>query len=172
MKLENIAQNCHDFVLENEELYELYDKYANSEIYVEIVDFLDIFKPDWRTLKGLGKVAPEYLHSVIENCGPYNEESERYPDFLTRLFLALVDRYPNYESTNAFHRNDIFSDAFIKFYQSKGYEDFEEPVGLTEEDYNTNPEKVDDAWRKLAETENKVFEEFKKWEDDQVYVWF
>ena len=167
-----LHESCHLHFLNSEELSMLYENYADSIIYEEIVDFLDIFQPEWRKFKGLGKVAPEYILAVIENCDPYNEESERYPVFLTRLFLALVDKYSSYEITNSFHRNDIFSDAFVKFYQSKGYEDFEEPVGLTKEDFTNNTEKVDDAWRKLAETENKVFEEFKKWEDDQIYVWF
>ena len=38
--------DLHDHYVDNEELYELYDK-KDRLIYKEIVLFMDAFKPDW-----------------------------------------------------------------------------------------------------------------------------
>lgn len=65
MSLKKFYQEIYDFQEQNEEMVRLYENYYNTNIYKEIVEFLDIAHPERRKNKELGRTAPEFLLSVI-----------------------------------------------------------------------------------------------------------
>ena len=76
--------DLHDHYVDNEELYELYDK-KDTLIYKEIVLFMDAFKPDWRKKKELGRRAVDFILDIISEHGDeYSEFREIAEDDLIK----------------------------------------------------------------------------------------
>lgn len=102
---ENHLEKITDFYHENEDIYQLYEL-KDSEIYQEIVLFLDDFKHEWRKNKELGSYAPEFILRIIEDFKEgYQEVIENsFKEWLVAMFEEFADRYENTKSNFQFAR--------------------------------------------------------------------
>jgi hypothetical protein len=98
MNIEQLYEDMDDFYEDNPDLVELLN-YETSEAFIEIVKFLDKFKPEWRKNKELGGNAPEFILSVInENGAKYifdkdDDESISREEWVARIHEDIKEGY-------------------------------------------------------------------------------
>lgn len=116
---ENHLEKITDFYHENEEMYQLYEL-KDSEIYQEIVLFLNDFKYEWRKNKELGSYAPEFILRIIEDFKEgYEEDNENgFKEWLVDMFEEVADRYENTKSNFQFARAMNESHSFESYYEA------------------------------------------------------
>jgi hypothetical protein len=130
-----------DFYHSNEYLVEL-SNWFGSEIYEDIVDYLEHNHVEWRKNKGLGSNAPEFFLEVINEVGIYSAEEDTvdedgqyslnlygYHDWLIKLYETIVDSYGFYcgryqlsqEAEEDLSGIDVdYSSAYDMVYQDEG----------------------------------------------------
>ncbi len=117
--IENYSEKITDFYHENEDIYQLYEL-KDSEIYQEIVLFLNDFNHEWRKNKELGSYAPEFILRIIEDFKEgYKEENENgFKEWLMAMFEEVADRYENTKSNFQFARAMNESRSFESYYET------------------------------------------------------
>lgn len=169
INMNTLLSNLVDFYSENEYLVHLFENHAGSDVYNDIVDYLDIYNSDWRKNKGLGYQAIFLISEIIEDLD--YPENDTYVDYLTRLYEKIVDKYPSSFQYNQNNRKDISSIEFEAYCEVNEYF-FDSPEHIKDEDYLLRPAFVKYEYEKLAELELKVFQEFKALDDEIIHVWF
>ena len=105
MNLGGFYQEMCDFQEENEDMVRLYENYVNTDVYNEIKGFLDIYKPDWRKNRELGRSAPEFVLSIIDMWE--DEEGEMTTkEWLTNIYEEIDWEYTRYKNHNLRTKND------------------------------------------------------------------
>ncbi|WP_196887453.1 hypothetical protein [Aureivirga sp. CE67] len=90
------------FCSSNSDLKTIKEKYVNTEIYEEVVHFLNWFYPEWKTRAGLGYWSPEFiLDIIVENEQIFNNKDFERIDKLHHIYkytsLAYLKSKENYK---------------------------------------------------------------------------
>ncbi len=117
--IENHSEKITDFYHENEDMCQLYEL-KDSEIYQEIVLFLNDFNLEWRKNKELGSYAPEFILRIIEDFKEgYEEDNENgFKEWLKAMYEEVADRYENTKSNFQFARAMNESHSFESYYET------------------------------------------------------
>lgn len=152
MKIENPYENMVNFYHENPSIMELYE-YRNTDIYREIVLFLNDFNADWRKKKELGEYAADFILRIIKEFEEEQEdENQSFVQWLTNIYEEVADRYADTKSNYDFAKtmNEQYEmEHFIDLYQWQKMEKKHE---------------VDDF--------DTAYKKYKKEEDETVYLFF
>jgi len=93
---EQIDVNSEEFLLYKE----LTDIYSSSEIYKEIIHFMDLAFPEWNSNYGIGKWAPEFINATIESLDFLPEfAKDTSLNNLIALYGELTDSYQSYKES-------------------------------------------------------------------------
>lgn len=120
MKIENLNENMVDFYHDNPSMMELYE-YRNSEVYREIVLFLNDFNADWRKKKELGEYAAGFVLEVVKE---FEDKNQPFIYWLTMIYEEIADRYSTTKSNYQFARTmaeQYEMERFLDEYQWKKY---------------------------------------------------
>jgi hypothetical protein len=124
MKIENPYENMVNFYHDNPSMMELFE-YRNTEVYQEIVLFLNDFNADWRKKKELGEYAADFILQIIKEFEEEQEdENESFIQWLTNIYEETADRYATTKSNYQFARamNEQFEmERFLDDYQWQKY---------------------------------------------------
>lgn len=75
--------------------------YSGSVQLEEILHFLDLAFPKWKTNCGLGTFAPEFVNWLLEHTSE-SFQDDSFLNFLNLLYLEIADEYSKYEESQAF----------------------------------------------------------------------
>ena len=100
MKIENPYENMVNFYHDNPSMMELYE-YRNTDIYREIVLFLNDFNADWRKKKELGEYAADFILRIIKE---FEQENDLSVEWLSTIYEEIADRYSTTKSNYQFAR--------------------------------------------------------------------
>lgn len=139
MKTESPYENMVNLYHDNPSMMELYE-YRNSEIYREIVLFLNDFNADWRKKKELGEYAADFILRIIKEFEE-DDDDESSVQWLTNIYEEIADRYSMTKSNYQFARlYDI--ESFFKEFKWK--ECIDETQGVDFEEACQKYQKDDD----------------------------
>jgi hypothetical protein len=87
----------------HEDLVNLYMNYKDSEIYKELVLFLNDYNQDWRENRELGYYAAEFCLHIIGLCqNGFEDETGSFKSRLQNLYETIGEAYEHFK---AFNRN-------------------------------------------------------------------
>ncbi|WP_143155047.1 hypothetical protein [Flavobacterium chilense] len=116
------------------EYYNLMYEHSETELFKEIIHFMDISFPEWKTNKGLGTSATEFiLHCIdfLSQCTLEKRDNEFNSESLTILYLSLAEDYERFKTEYQF----IFLDFVLEKFTNEFDEDLEDEH-LTDYRYN------------------------------------
>ncbi len=88
---------------------------TNFLVYTEIVRFLDITFPEWKTHEGLGSSGEEFVSNCIENnLYLFNDKVLTNKQRYKTLFSDISRMYVRYKTNYVFIFNDYCRDTFFK----------------------------------------------------------
>lgn len=152
MKIENLYENMVNFYHENPSMMELYE-YRNTEIYKEVVLFLNDFNSDWRRKKELGEYATDFILQIIKEFEEEQEdENQSFVQWLTNIYEEIANRYATTKSNYQFARTmaeQYEMERFLDEYQWKKH-----AKKIQVEDFDTE------------------YEKYKKDDDETIYLFF
>jgi hypothetical protein len=98
-------ENSNDFMI-------LQMEYSNTELYKEVISFMNVAFPLWNTFEGIGNCAPQFILNTLQNLD--------YIDELNDKTLALIyeDISSNYIEILKFHqidKNSRYLNMFTSF---------------------------------------------------------
>ena len=122
-----------DYLDEHEDYLHLMEEYSHTEIFIEIIHFMDIAFPEWITNKGVGFWAAEFVLTSIQNFEHLYEQ----PDFssfeiLKELYLNLVAEYRNSKISFSY----VVKNAILDDFDIAHGEYLEENEHLPEHDFD------------------------------------
>ncbi|SHM30528.1 hypothetical protein SAMN05444484_10572 [Flavobacterium chilense] len=109
-------------------------EHSETELFKEIIHFMDISFPEWKTNKGLGTSATEFiLHCIdfLSQCTLEKRDNEFNSESLTILYLSLAEDYERFKTEYQF----IFLDFVLEKFTNEFDEDLEDEH-LTDYRYN------------------------------------
>ncbi|MER0441571.1 hypothetical protein [Emticicia sp. W12TSBA100-4] len=147
MKIENPYENMVNFYHDNPSIMELYE-YRNTDIYREIVLFLNDFNADWRKKKELGEYAADFILRIIKEFEEEKEdENLPFVQWLTNIYEEIADRYASTKSNYQFARA------------------MSQDIKSLMEECTTDDDFLEDEFE-------KAYEKYKKEDDETVYLFF
>tara|TARA_R110000751_G_scaffold126574_4_gene228529 strand:+ start:30801 stop:31226 length:426 start_codon:yes stop_codon:yes gene_type:complete len=75
--------------------------YSGSIQLEEILHFLDLAFPKWKTNGGLGAFAPEFVIWVLDHTSE-SYQNDSFFDFLKFVYFEIAEEYSKYEESQAF----------------------------------------------------------------------
>lgn len=128
--------HIEDFI-ENREAHEDYytvmEEYSNTELFQEIIHFMDIKYPNWKTNSGIGFWAAEFVHSNIQNNEYLLDRNEySFRIMLENLYQELVYDYERMKSSF----NMVYRDALLNDFENYYEDELEENNYLSEDEYS------------------------------------
>ncbi|RXG16555.1 hypothetical protein [Leeuwenhoekiella aestuarii] len=107
--------------------------YSGSVQLEEILHFLDLAFPKWKTNGGLGEFAPEFVIWILDHSSEsYHNDS--FFDFLKFVYFEIAEEYPKYEESQAFS----FDLECIEYFPEESEAFYE---ALSEDEYKAQLEK-------------------------------
>lgn len=90
------------------------NEYANSLILKEALLFMDEAFPEWKTNRGVGKWAAEFMYDSLESLGHLQDEDTEYSSFelLKNLYEVLADNYQRMRGRYSYAIIDTISRDF------------------------------------------------------------
>lgn len=138
-------EDYHNHLEQHEDYIFLMGNYSHTEIYKEIIHFMDIAFPEWTSNNGIGFWAAEFVLSAIQNLEHlYGESNFSTFEVLKQLYLNLVDDYESFKSEFYF----VIKDAIINNFEIEYNDLLDENEHLPENDFRAfydalyNPYKV------------------------------
>tara|TARA_R110002012_G_scaffold108009_1_gene250291 strand:- start:7585 stop:8034 length:450 start_codon:yes stop_codon:yes gene_type:complete len=116
--------------------------YSGSVQLEEILHFLDLAFPKWKTNGGLGAFAPEFVIWILDHSSE-SYQNDSFFDFLKFVYFEIADEYSKYEESQAFS----FELECIKYF-SEDSEAFYET--LSEDEYKVELEKFEASRREVT----------------------
>lgn len=106
---EEFIQNRED----HKDYYTLMEEYKGTELFYETLHFMDLAFPEWKSNKGIGTWAGEFVLLIIEN-NEYLDDREEYTfkEMLTNLYIDLADRYSDMQVEYRFAFDDRIISQF------------------------------------------------------------
>lgn len=86
-------------------------EYAEDEVFKEIIHFMDLRFSEWKTNKGIGYYAAEFVLNVIENTDYITTPMNRKG--LEALYLELITEYPKWKRNFKSSFVDNFDNLFF-----------------------------------------------------------
>ncbi|MEE9348903.1 MAG: hypothetical protein V3U80_02535 [Flavobacteriaceae bacterium] len=86
--------------LEHSDYHDLMNIHFNTEVFADVIDFIDLAFPKWRTHEGLGIFAPEFLKEIIESFQYSTDENETSKEKLEHLYSEITYSYIDKEYWN------------------------------------------------------------------------
>ena len=129
--------------LDNREMhmdyYTVMEQYNETELLYEILHFMDLAFPEWKSNKGIGTWAGEFVLSIIEN-NEYLDDREEYTfkEMLTNLYIELADRYSDMQVEYSF----AFDDRLISQFNIDKEFELKEKEHLPFEEYSVFYDKL------------------------------
>lgn len=117
-----------------EQYYKLMHEYSGTELFKEIINFMDLSFPEWKTNQGIGFSAAEFILHCIEFLGRCNlsiDNEELNYESLKTLYLSVAEDYQRFKTEYQF----IFSSFALEKFTSE-YADEIEDEYLTDFRYN------------------------------------
>ena len=75
--------------------------YSGSVQLEEILHFLELAFPDWKTNGGLGAFAPEFVIWVLDHTSE-SYQNDSFLDFLKFVYFEIADEYSKFQKSQAF----------------------------------------------------------------------
>ncbi|MFH6956819.1 hypothetical protein ACHRV1_05380 [Flavobacterium aquidurense] len=116
------------------EYYNLMNEHSETELFKEIIHFMDISFPEWKTNKGLGTSATEFiLHCIdfLSQCTLEKRGNEFNSESLAILYLSVAEDYERFKTEYQF----IFSALVLEKFTAEFEVDLEDEY-LTDYRYN------------------------------------
>lgn len=117
-----------------EEYHELMENHSETELFKEIIHFMDISFPEWKTNKGLGFTSVEFIKYCIDFlslCNLGRNDQVLNLKSLKTIYLSLAEDYERFRLEYQF----IFSSFVLNKFTIE-YEDEIEDEYLTDFRYN------------------------------------
>ena len=86
--------------IEHSDYHYLMNIHFNTEVFIDVINFMDLAFPKWRTHEGLGIFAPEFLKEIIESFLYSTDENDTPKEKLEHLYDLITDRYIDVKSWN------------------------------------------------------------------------
>lgn len=120
-----------DFTDKNCDYIDLLENYSRTEIYFEIVHFMNWFYPEWNSNYGIGEVSAEFILTAIQNL-EFLENFNKKTTFknLKAIYLELAH---SYSESKAWYQSTISERIYNKF--NKTYPDEFDLNELSEIEY-------------------------------------
>ena len=98
---------------QHQDYYTLIEEYYETELFKEIIHFMNIAFPEWKTNKGIGFWAGEFiLNSILNNEYLTDVEEFSQRDLLITLYAELEIEYKKCKNQYTFVFNDSILDEF------------------------------------------------------------
>lgn len=117
--LNRFIQDYIDYQNKHEDYILLQNEYFDTEIFKEIVHFMDMAFPEWKSNKGIGFYAPEFVLTTIQNCD-YLIEAETLN--LNLLYAELVLEYPKSKASYELSFEEYFDNYFFAKLEDDSFE--------------------------------------------------
>lgn len=78
----------------------LMEEHSDTELFKELIHFMDISFPEWKTNKGLGTTATEFISDCIEffsQCTLENRDDLLNKESLTQIYFSVAEDYERYK---------------------------------------------------------------------------
>lgn len=121
------------------EYYNLMNEHSESELFKEIIHFMDISFPEWKTNRGIGFSAVEFIiHSIdfLKHCNLEKRDNALNRESLETLYLSVAEDYDRFKKEYQF----IFSSFALEKFHTELEDELEDPH-LTDYRYNDLYEK-------------------------------
>ena len=138
------------FYDEHESYITLKCEYAENEVFKEVIHFMDLRFSAWKTNKGVGYYAAEFVLNVIENTDYITTPMNRKG--LEALYSELVTEYPKWKRNYKSSFLDNFDNLFFSTLKDDS-EDYEDSMSDIEIDKAYN-----EHYHKALELETYNFE--------------
>tara|TARA_R110002020_G_scaffold42212_15_gene123987 strand:- start:114 stop:539 length:426 start_codon:yes stop_codon:yes gene_type:complete len=119
-------------------------KYSGSVQLEEILHFLDLAFPKWKTNGGLGAFAPEFVIWILDHSFE-SYQNDSFFEFLKFVYFEIAEEYPKYKESQAFSFDleciECFPEDSEAFYEA-----------LSDDEYQVQLEKY-----KASRREENVF---------------
>ena len=124
-----------DFVVNGHEDYILLmEEYSNTELFKETILFLDIAFSEWKTNKGVGSFAAEFVLNIMNENGYLEFESSFNKDKFKNLYEDIVFTYGIYKEGFDFQLLAIINKKVDIIYEEE-FENLERDAKISPEDY-------------------------------------
>lgn len=117
-----------------EQYYKLMNEYSGTELFKETIHFMDMSFPEWKTNRGIGFSAAEFILHCMEflsQCTMGKKDEEFNLESLNTLYLSVAEDYQRFRTEYQF----IFSSFALEKFTDE-YADEIEDEYLTEFRYN------------------------------------
>lgn len=114
--------------------FNLMNTHSETELFKEIIHFMNMSFPDWRTNRGIGFTAVEFVsHSIefLSLCNLEKKDDELTRESFKTLYLSLAEDYDRFKN----EYQSIFSSFVLEKFHIE-YEDELEDEYLTDVRYN------------------------------------
>lgn len=111
--------------------YELMEDCPNSELFDEILIFMDGFFPDWKTNYNLGYWSADFMLDMV-NLYDSQDVTISFREMLVNLYPDLAEEYSSRKEDYSF----ILKDAVLELFENKYEEELRENNHLKEVDYS------------------------------------
>ena len=112
----------------------LMEEHSDTELFKELIHFMEIAFPEWKTNKGLGTTATEFISDSINflsQCNLEKRDDQLNKQSLTQIYLSLAEDYERYKIQ---YQSIFFENTLEKF--ATEFEEELEDEFLTDFRYN------------------------------------
>lgn len=123
-----------DFQNKHEDYILLMEEYSRTQLFKETILFLNEAFPDWKTNKGIGSWAAEFVLHII-NSNEYLEFEDSYSkEKFKDLYEDIVFTYETFKLNYQFHLLTIIDQKVEEIYEEEFY-DLENDPKISFNDY-------------------------------------
>lgn len=91
------------------------NEHSETELFKEIIHFMDISFPEWKTNKGLGTTSREFISDCIDflrQCNLEKPDGLLNKESLTQIYLSVSEDYERYKMQ---YQSIFFENTLEKF---------------------------------------------------------
>lgn len=103
-----------------EQYYKLMNEYSGTELFKETIHFMNISFPEWKTNRGIGFSAVEFILHCMEflnQCTMDKKEEEFNLESLKTLYLSVAEDYQRFKTEYQFIFSSSVLDKFTTVYE-------------------------------------------------------
>ncbi|WPO78201.1 hypothetical protein [Flavobacterium sp. KACC 22761] len=104
------------------EYYDLMNEYSETELFKEIIHFMDMSFPEWKTNRGLGFTSFEFIRHCINFltlCNLEKNNGDLNLKFLKTIYLSLAEDYERFKMEYQFIFSSFVLDKFTAEYEQE-----------------------------------------------------
>lgn len=117
-----------------EQYYKLMNEYSGTELFKEIIHFMDMSFPEWKTNRGLGFTSLEFIRHCIDFltlCNLEKNNEDLNLKSLKTIYLSLAEDYERFRM----EYQSVFSSFALEKFTAEYEEEIEDEY-LTDFRYN------------------------------------